>query len=148
MKNWKGRGRGYGLIEVISRHLLGGAEENDEKPQSGYQVSQPRFETSTSRIQQRYRYANSFGVLLRCVSNNQIRGLLFGPCEADWILVLGKPAIVLLGRKQNGSEAGEAYGVKTWLGVEKVCPNATLHMPNGMDTFSPIQENTTSMTEM
>jgi hypothetical protein len=32
MMNWKGRGPGP--IEVHSRHLTGGAEENDENPQS------------------------------------------------------------------------------------------------------------------
>jgi hypothetical protein len=38
------------LIDVLRRHLHGGTEEKNEKHQSGYSVSRPRFEPRTSRI--------------------------------------------------------------------------------------------------
>jgi hypothetical protein len=37
-------------FEILSRHLSGRTKENHKKPQSGYPVSMPRFETGTSRI--------------------------------------------------------------------------------------------------
>jgi hypothetical protein len=39
-----------GIIEVLSRHLPGGTEENHKGALSGLPMSRPRFEQSTSRI--------------------------------------------------------------------------------------------------
>jgi hypothetical protein len=41
-------GSDHDLIQVLCRQLLGGAEENYEKPQSGWSVSRPRFEPKSS----------------------------------------------------------------------------------------------------
>jgi hypothetical protein len=43
-------GSRHGFIEVLSRHLPREIEENHEKLQSGYPVSRPRFEQTTSGI--------------------------------------------------------------------------------------------------
>jgi hypothetical protein len=43
-------GIGHGLFEVVTQNFHGGTEGNHEKPQSGKQVSLPRFETSNSQI--------------------------------------------------------------------------------------------------
>jgi hypothetical protein len=50
---WIGKdleGNGYDVIKVLSRHLPGATEENRQKPQSWWPLSQPRFEPSTLRI--------------------------------------------------------------------------------------------------
>jgi hypothetical protein len=39
------KGSSCHLIRVLSWHMSGGAEENHEKPQSGYPVSQLRLES-------------------------------------------------------------------------------------------------------
>jgi hypothetical protein len=50
--NWKGvGGNSRRLIEVLPQNLPGGTEENHEKPQSWYPVSQLTFELSTSQIE-------------------------------------------------------------------------------------------------
>jgi hypothetical protein len=41
---------GRNLVKVLSRHVPGGTEENNEKPHWGYPVWRPRFEPSTSRV--------------------------------------------------------------------------------------------------
>jgi hypothetical protein len=42
-------GSGRGLIEVLSQHLAGGTEENDENFQSGYPVARPKLEPRISQ---------------------------------------------------------------------------------------------------
>jgi hypothetical protein len=44
-------GSGRGLIEVVSRYLRGGTEEDQEQLHPGYPIYWPRFKSSTSRIQ-------------------------------------------------------------------------------------------------
>jgi hypothetical protein len=44
-------GSGHDLIKVPTQHLPGGVEENYEKPQPGYLVSQPGFEQNTTKIE-------------------------------------------------------------------------------------------------
>jgi hypothetical protein len=44
-------GSGRGPLEVQSHHLPGGTRENLGNPQSGYPVSRPKFEPSTTRTQ-------------------------------------------------------------------------------------------------
>jgi hypothetical protein len=53
--SWEGFGgkRSWPHFKVLSRHLSGGTEGNHEKPQSGWPVFGPRFETWTSRIRSR-----------------------------------------------------------------------------------------------
>jgi hypothetical protein len=53
--NWKGCGRKRSWLDykVLSRHLPGETEENDENLLSGYPVSGPIFELGTSRIRSR-----------------------------------------------------------------------------------------------
>jgi hypothetical protein len=41
---------GHGHIEMLSRHFPGGTEETHKKNLSGYPVSQPRFEHSSSEL--------------------------------------------------------------------------------------------------
>jgi hypothetical protein len=43
--------RSRDVIEVLSRHLPGGTEENHENPQSKYLIFRPRFKLITSQIQ-------------------------------------------------------------------------------------------------
>jgi hypothetical protein len=43
----KGFGSGCGLTEVLSRHFLGGTEEDHTKPQSTYLVTRQRSDQST-----------------------------------------------------------------------------------------------------
>jgi hypothetical protein len=40
-------------FKAMSRYLPGGSEENYKEPESGYQVSGPRFEPGTFRIRSR-----------------------------------------------------------------------------------------------
>jgi hypothetical protein len=49
MTIWK-QGVGRGLIEVLSRNLPMGTEENHGNPQSGYMMFRPRFKLRKSRI--------------------------------------------------------------------------------------------------
>jgi hypothetical protein len=44
-------GSSRATIKVLSRHFPGGTEYNHENPLPGWQVSRPRFEPNTSRIQ-------------------------------------------------------------------------------------------------
>jgi hypothetical protein len=46
---WEVSGRG--MFVALSLYLLGMSEEKDEKRQTGYAVSWPRFEAKTSRIE-------------------------------------------------------------------------------------------------
>jgi hypothetical protein len=48
-KNLEGSGRGL----VLFRHLSGGTETDNEKPESGQPVPTPRYEPQTSRIRSR-----------------------------------------------------------------------------------------------
>jgi hypothetical protein len=58
------------LFKGLSRHLPEGTEKNHEKPQSGWLVTGPRFETGTSRI--RSRSANHSAVTFdTCTSNDR-----------------------------------------------------------------------------
>jgi hypothetical protein len=49
--NWKGcrRKRSWSNFKVLSRNLHGGTEESHENPQSGKQVSGPRFEPNMNQ---------------------------------------------------------------------------------------------------
>jgi hypothetical protein len=51
MMNWKGfrRKRSWSNLKGLSQHSLGGTEEIHKNPQSGYPVSEPRYEPGTSR---------------------------------------------------------------------------------------------------
>jgi hypothetical protein len=63
--NCKGlEGRGHCLLEALFLQLLGWDEENHEKPQSIWSVSQQRFERSTSRI----KFQTSAATVSRSVS--------------------------------------------------------------------------------
>lgn len=47
------KGSGDGVIEALSWLLLGGTEEDGEKPRSGWLVFQLRFKVSTSQTESR-----------------------------------------------------------------------------------------------
>jgi hypothetical protein len=53
IKDLKRRCRG--LIEILSQHLPGGTQKNDESPQSGQPLYRPEFEPNTTTI-----YVKSF----------------------------------------------------------------------------------------
>jgi hypothetical protein len=48
MDNEFGRDMGVACFKAISCHLTGGTEENYEKSQSGYSVSEPNYEPRNS----------------------------------------------------------------------------------------------------
>jgi hypothetical protein len=52
MINWKrfGRKQAWPNFKVTIQHLAGGTEEDHERPQSGWSISGPRFETGISQI--------------------------------------------------------------------------------------------------
>jgi hypothetical protein len=80
------------LIDVPSRIFSGGTEEKQSKPESGYPVSRPRFEPSSSR--KRVSYAKPLGCTVKRRDTPE--------CEA---LILQMREV----RFGVGSELGESY---------------------------------------